>query len=422
MNFRSKATFITAFMAVTIIFGLQFLFMAPTVSAQTELNRISAVERSDGNGFVVRHHLTQAVDSFSVFQPRKDLIQMVLYAQDLDTLNFRHPEPHSAFKEFNLFNITTGFAVDIHLEENARFTTSAYPDQNGRDLLLALTTTTAENLAEITEDMEPIDWRPHTEQQAGQGDLFGDEAERVGSTFDVVVLDAGHGGKDPGSIGVGGIREKDIALAVTMKVGEYIKQNIPDLKVVYTRTDDSFVELAERGRIANQHSGDLFVSIHANSFSHQNIARQQQANGAEVYILGMARSQAAIDVMKRENAALMYENGDTEQLTEEELLIYELTNAGNMSTSERIAEKVENQFRERAQRRSRGVKQAGFQVLYEASMPGVLIELGFLSNPNEARYLNTEYGQAIVASAIFRSIRDFKIDYDRMNNRQTSTR
>ena len=422
MNFRSKTSFIVAFTAIAIVFGIQFLFLAPTASAQTELNRISAVERSDGNGFVVRHHLSQAVDSFSVFQPRKDLIQMVLYAQDLDTTDFRHPDPHSAFKEFNLFNITNGFAVDIHLQEDVHFTSSAYHDQNGRDLLLALTNTDPANLTDLTEEMDPIDWELHTEQQDDEGDLFGDEGPRMGSTFDVVVLDAGHGGKDPGSIGVGGVREKDIALAVTMKVGEYIEQNIPDLKVVYTRTEDEFVELAERGRIANQHNGDLFVSIHANSFSHQNIARQQQANGAEVYILGMARSQSAIDVMKRENAALMYENGDTEQLTEEELLIYELTNAGNMSTSERIAGKVENQFRERAQRRSRGVKQAGFQVLYEASMPGVLIELGFLSNPNEAQYLSTEYGQAIVASAIFRSIRDFKEEYDRMNNRQTSTR
>jgi len=237
----------------------------------------------------------------------------------------------------------------------------------------------------------------------------------------VVVLDAGHGGRDPGSIGVGGIREADIALKVALKVGEYIEQNIPDLKVVYTRTDNSFVGLAERGQIANENNGDLFVSIHANSFAHSNVHRQRSANGAEVYFLGMARSQSALDVMKRENAVIRFEEEQTQQLTEEDLLIYELTNAGNMRTSEELAVYIEQQFRERAQRRSRGVKQAGFQVLYEASMPGVLIELGFISNPDEARFLNTEYGQAIVASAIFRSIRDFKLRYDKSQNRQTSS-
>jgi len=136
----------------------------------------------------------------------------------------------------------------------------------------------------------------------------------------------------------------------------------------------------------------------------------------------MTRSESALEVMKRENSVIELESGQTKELTEEDLLIYELMNAGNMSTSQRIAEMIEQQFRERAQRKSRGVKQAGFQVLYEASMPGVLIELGFLSNPNEANYLTSEYGQSIVASAIFRSIRDFKLDYDKSYNRETTSR
>jgi N-acetylmuramoyl-L-alanine amidase len=209
---------------------------------------------------------------------------------------------------------------------------------------------------------------------------------------------------------------------VALKVGKYIEENIPELKVVYTRTDDRFIELEERGRIANRHGGDLFVSIHANAFNHRNKARERSVHGAEVYFLGMARSETALEVMKRENSVIELESGETEELTEDDLLIYELMNAGNMSTSQRIAEMIESQFRERAQRKSRGVKQAGFQVLYEASMPGVLIELGFLSNPNEANYLTSEYGQSIVASAIFRSIRDFKLDHDKSFNRETTSR
>lgn len=400
----------------------------PEASAQQELNRISAVERSDGQGYVVRFHLSETIDSSKVIQPTTGLFQVMLYSQNLDTVNFIPPVKGSVFEEFNLYNLPSGVAVDIKLNEGNYFNFSTYPDQNRKDLLLALTQTTRENLTGITEEIAPIQW-----------DLFGGSADtgdleefslldmpqneqRNGSRFDVVVIDAGHGGWEPGAGGVNGAYEKDVTLAVALKVGEYIEQNIPDLKVVYTRTKDDYVSLVDRGKIANENNGDLFVSIHANSFAHANRVRQRSVNGAEVYFLGMARSQSALEVMKRENSVVQFETGEIEELTDDDLLIYELMNAGNMSTSQRFAEKIENQFRERAQRRSRGVKQAGFQVLYEASMPGVLIELGFISNPDEARFLSSEYGQAIVASAIYRSIRDFKLNYDRSYNRQTSLR
>lgn len=416
--------------AFLILFCMPLFYSGSLLHAQNELNRISAVERSDGQGYVVRYHLTQPVDSFEVFQPTENLIQMILYSEELDTVRFIKPESSSVFKSFDIYDVPSGFAVDINLNDGHYFNTRAYPDQNRRDLLLALTATNRENLSSLVEGMEPIQWSLYSRSDDSDDsdfeielDIFDeDDFTRLnGSKFEVVVIDAGHGGRDPGSIGVGGIRESDIALAVALKVGEYIEQNIPDLKVVYTRTDDSFVGLAERGKIANKHNGDLFVSIHANSFAHSNVHRQRSANGAEVYFLGMARSQSAIEVMKRENAVIRFEDNQPEELTEEDLLVYELTNAGNMRTSEELAVQIEKQFRERAQRRSRGVKQAGFQVLYEASMPGVLIELGFISNPDEARFMNSEYGQTILASAIFRSIRDFKLQYDRRYNRQTTS-
>ena len=423
-----RQKFIRVFAAAFFILCcIPLLHSGSDLQAQHELNRISAVERSDGLGYVVRYHLTQPVDSFDVFQPTENLIQMMLYSEQLDTVEFIKPEISDVFKSFELYDVPSGIAVDITMNDGYYFNTRTYPDQNRRDLLLALTTTTKDNIAGLVDGMEPIQWSlysltddPDFEIEL---DIFDDgDFERMnGSKFEVVVIDAGHGGRDPGSIGVGGIRESDVALAVALKVGEYIEQNIPDLKVVYTRTDDRFIGLAERGKIANNHNGDLFVSIHANSFSHNNIQRQRSAYGAEVYFLGMARSQSALDVMKRENAVIRFEDDQPEQLTEEDLLVYELTNAGNMRTSEELAVQIEKQFRERAQRRSRGVKQAGFQVLYEASMPGVLIELGFLSNPNEANFINSEYGQTIFASAIFRSIRDFKLQYDKRYNRQTTS-
>lgn len=398
------------------------------VFAQTELSRVSVVERSDGLGYVVRHHLSGAVDSSRVMQPSEDLFQVILYDSDLDTTNFRPMPTGSVFRDFELFVLPEGVAMNIYLHEGHYFNFKTYPDQNGKDLLLALTGTSRDNLTGITPEVMPINWQLYiSEQTEENSDSFSTDTDTTedgrsnGSKFEVVVIDAGHGGKDPGTLGAR-VREKDVTLEVAKRVGRYIEENIPDLKVVYTRTDDRFVGLEERGKIANDHDGDLFISIHANAFDHPSRARKQSVAGAEVYFLGMARSQSALEVMKRENSVIEYETGEIQELTEEDLLIYELMNAGNMSTSQRIAEKVEHQFRERAQRKSRGVKQAGFQVLYEASMPGVLIELGFLSNPSEANYLTSEYGQSIIASAIYRSIRDFKLDYDRSYNRQTSSR
>lgn len=416
-----------AFKLISLIFIVSGFTFLPELSAQTELDRVSAVERSDGKGFVIRYHLSKAIDSSTVIQPSVNLIQISIYSSDIDTVNFNNASPGPVFSDFELFKIPDGIAMNIHIQDGHYFNFQSYTDVNGTDYLLALTSTDETSMTGITPEIEPIDWSLFANRQSSvanttNGTSNNSEPTRANrSSFDVVVIDAGHGGKDPGTIG-GKIREKDVVLDVALKVGQYIEENIPDLKVVYTRTDDRFIELEERGRIANRLGGDLFVSIHANAFDHRNKARKQSVHGAEVYFLGMARSKTALEVMKRENSVIALESGEKDELNEEDLLIYELMNAGNMSTSQRIAEMIENQFRERAQRKSRGVKQAGFQVLYEASMPGVLIELGFLSNPNEANYLTSEYGQSIVASAIFRSIRDFKLDFDKSYNRETISR
>jgi N-acetylmuramoyl-L-alanine amidase len=418
----SKAVYRQLFLLVSIV-GLFGILCPNTMMAQTELSRVSAVERSDGKGFVIRYHLSEPIDSATVIQPSADLIQMAIYSSEIDTTNFQFPPSGPVFESFDLYKISGGIALNIHLQDGNYFNYNTYTDRNGTDYLLALTSTTSSSMTGITSDMDPINWALFSQKSSTAFDdtSAGETSIEQGDRIDVVVIDAGHGGKDPGTSG-GRIREKDVVLDVALKVGEYIKEHIPDLEVVYTRTDDTFISLEDRGRIANENNGDLFISIHANAFDHHNKARKQSVYGAEVFFLGMARSQTALEVMKRENSVIEFESGDVEELTEEDLLIYELMNAGNMSTSQRIAEIIEQQFRERAQRKSRGVKQAGFQVLYEASMPGVLIELGFLSNPNEANYLTSEYGQSIVASAIFRSIRDFKEDYDKSFNRETTTR
>ncbi|MEX2435149.1 MAG: N-acetylmuramoyl-L-alanine amidase [Balneolaceae bacterium] len=401
----SKDALFTLFLLIGVLFGLK----PGEASAQNNLDRISTVERSDGKGYVVRYHLEEMVDSFKVVHSSPDLIQMSLYSTDLDTAGIQFPPVSSTFQNVHVHYTPQGLGVDIFLGAQNYFKAIAYSDQNGKDVLLALEKTSLSEVEKITENTDPIIWGMESPAITFEDQDNSFLQLRDDMDFDVIVLDAGHGGKDPGSSNRKmGLQEKDIALSVTLKVGEYIEQNLPDVDVVYTRTEDEFIPLEERGLMANRAGGDLFVSIHANS------VRTPNASGSEIFFLGLERSESALDVMKRENSVLELENGNgTLELSEEELLIYELANSGNIAVSERIAAMVENQFRARAQRRSRGVKQARLVVLWHASMPAILVELGFLSNPQEARYMNSDYGQSILASAIFRAIRDFKLEYDK---------
>lgn len=402
----------TSILTILCLFTLQFVWVSEYLSAQPRLERISIHERSDGKGHVFRYQLTEDVDSFLVSQPSPDLIQFMLYAPGMDTLDFTPPNESEIYTHIDYHKNLHGFGVDIFLSEDTFMKANAYPDRNGPDMLLALEYTSEKQITDLADRTNFIYWfdfeqSPSTEFVYAENNSI--VPLREGKEFNTIVIDAGHGGHDPGSINrTLGLQEKDIALEVALRVGDYIKEHIPDIEVIYTRDDDTFVDLEERGLIATRAKADLFLSIHLNA------VRNSQAYGSEVFFLGMHRSESALEIMKRENSVVnLEENGGPVHLSEEELLIYELANAGNIAVSERIAAMVEHQFRNRAMRRSRGVKQAGLMVLWHASTPAVLVELGFLSNPAEARYMNSEYGQTILASAIFRAIRDFKQEYDR---------
>ncbi len=409
----------TPILTILCSLTMLLLWVPGKLSAQNQLERISVHERSDGKGYVFRYHLTEEIDSFAVSQPSPDLIQLMLYSQNLDTLDYTHPEESPAYAQIDYHKNSEGFGFDIFLDKETFVEATAYPDRNSKDMLVALEYTSEEKITKITEGTDFIYWHEFGDEPATEFVYGGDDTTvplRDGREFDTIVIDAGHGGHDPGTMNRKlGLREKDIALKVALQVGDYIKEHIPDMEVIYTRDDDTFVDLDERGLIATHAKADLFLSIHLNA------ARNSQAHGSEVFFLGMHRSESALEIMKRENSVVnLEENSAQQELSEDELLIYELANAGNIAISERIAAMVEHQFRNRAQRRSRGVKQAGLMVLWHASTPAILVELGFLSNPTEARYLNSEYGQTILASAIFRAVRDFKVEYDRSIH-QTNT-
>ncbi|MGM0588363.1 MAG: N-acetylmuramoyl-L-alanine amidase family protein [Bacteroidota bacterium] len=399
------------------------------------LEHLSSAERSDGKGYVVRMHMNAEVDSFRVFQPNASMIQVALYAPNTDTSQVDFTLSDTPFDHVSLHPIEFGLGIDIYLDDEEYYIADIYRDGQSNDILVAMTAASATDLEVLTDGMSPIPWERltrdaaemvvDTAQLATEMDTADQEATpsqdleytsaRNKMKFDVVVIDAGHGGRDPGSIGYRGVKEKDVTLAVALKLGNYIKKYLPDVKVVYTRDDDTFIGLQERGRYANKHEGDLFVSIHCNSF------HRRDARGSEVFFLGMHKSEDALEVAKKENSVIALEdNPAKKKLTENELLIYELANSAYMAVSERIAGMVEQQFNERAQRYSRGVKQAGFVVLYHASMPAVLVELGFLTNPGEQRFLTSDYGQSIMASALFRAIRNYKERYEKTQHYNTN--
>lgn len=228
--------------------------------------------------------------------------------------------------------------------------------------------------------------------------------------FDVVVIDAGHGGKDPGAIGMTGVREKDVNLAVALKLGKLIEQKLEGVKVIYTRKTDEFIELYKRGKIANEAGGKLFISIHCNSTVQKDIAHR----GFEVYLLRPGRTKEAIQIAEFENSVIKYEDNPNryKQLTDENFILVSMAHSQYMRYSERFSDLLNQDWKKNVEIPSLGIKQAGFYVLVGASMPSVLIETGFLSNRKDEAYLNSFSGQLEIAQSIFNSIKKFKQYYD----------
>ncbi|MBU0473048.1 MAG: N-acetylmuramoyl-L-alanine amidase [Bacteroidetes bacterium] len=235
--------------------------------------------------------------------------------------------------------------------------------------------------------------------------------EKAKWNFDVLIIDAGHGGKDPGAIGITGVKEKDVNLKIALELEKIIKEKMDGIKVVLTRDDDSFVELFKRGKIANENEGKLFISIHANSVGKKN----KNARGFDVYLLRPGKTEKAIEIAEIENSVIKYED-DAERyqkLTNENFILVSMAHSAYMRYSEKFAGILSQNWSTGVKEiPSRGVKQAGFYVLVGASMPSVLVETGFLSNRADEAYLNSKNGQREIAKSIFKSIEDYRKYYN----------
>lgn len=233
-----------------------------------------------------------------------------------------------------------------------------------------------------------------------------------------VVIDAGHGGKDPGCHG-SKYKEKDVALAVALKLGKYIEDNMKDVKVVYTRKTDVFIELQQRAEIANKAKADLFICIHCNSACYRDKKLKKDicnddAQGAETYVMGIKNEQGKLDVAKRENSAILLEDNYVKKYdgfdpnSDESYIIMSMFTDTYLQQSLSFASKVQKQYRGKAGRSDKGVKRASLWVLWRTFMPSVLTEIGFLTNPEEEQFLGSSKGQDYIASGLFRAFREYK--------------
>lgn len=235
-----------------------------------------------------------------------------------------------------------------------------------------------------------------------------------------VVIDAGHGGKDPGALGPGKAREKDIALSIALKLGEDISKNFPDVNVIYTRKTDVFLELHERAEIANKAKADLFIAIHINSSTNPDFY------GTSCYVLGLHRTEANLEVAKRENSVILLEddrdkNYEFDPNTPEGHIIMSMKQNAFLDQSISYASKIEDHLENSAKRKSMGVKQAGFYVLYKTAMPSILAEVGFISNPEEEKYLLSPKGQDQIANSLFNAFKEYKVEMEGSQTTKTTT-
>ena len=226
----------------------------------------------------------------------------------------------------------------------------------------------------------------------------------------VVVIDAGHGGKDPGNLGTGrySLTEKDVTLDVSNKLAEYIRKKMPDVKVILTRTGDSFPKLSSRVKIANNAEADVFISIHCDAFT------TEKARGCGTYVMGMHKTEESLNSAMRENASIFKEDNYEDNYDgfdpndPDTYIALSLRQNVFLDNSLQLGSLIQNQFRDKVGRKDRGVRQAGYYVISFTSMPSVLVELGFLTNPNEEDFLQSEDGRTYMASALFRAFREYR--------------
>ena len=381
----------------TVLVAAAVLAAAP-VRADVDIERVSFARSADGQTIVARLHTSDRVRAYSVDQ-EGGAVELVVYDAHL-ARRVRRGDAQAPVQGYRLEAGEDRVTVRFDVAPEA--TVRAYPDRDSDDLLVAFSAQGGP--ASGTPVVRPRAPEPRAPIVTTSTAVPGD-AERW--RLDTIVLDAGHGDHDHGAR-ANGTSDKEVSLGVVLRLGRMIERELPGVRVVYTRDDDTFVPRRERGRIANREGGKLFISVHANA------AANTSAYGTETFFLALRGDPSAREVMARENAAVgaeadpeLYESAD-----DGGDILRAMALSAYREESQTFARLVEREFAASG-RRSRGVKQANFDVLWAASMPAVLVETGFITNRDEARLLKSDRGREQTARAIFNAIRAYKEVYER---------
>ena len=441
---------------------------------QARLDRVSLAKRGDGKGYVIRLHTSARLGDadFAVAQAGPNAVDVTLGRTRLGS-RLRRADPAGPVRGYMVRQRGSDVVLRVQLDPQRPLNVVYYPDGARPHMLVAVnyvddgdvygrplsgeevaarraappeTTAPPQETTTRSRARSPVVYASNDEAEpdgaeptptpvqpprtvatsparvpgndAAEGEpVAAEEAESVAAVadgavwrLDRIVIDAGHGGKDPGTM-AHGAREKDIALAIALKLGRMIENEL-GIDVVYTRSDDRFIELEQRGKIANEAGGKLFVSIHVNAIGG---ARARTVKGTNTFFLGLHKSESARRVMERENAVVKLESNPEKyaRFSEDDLIMQTLAQSAFLEKSEQLAGLIESQFSSRAGRHSRGVRQAGFYVLWSAAMPAVLVETGFLTHPEDARFLKSEAGQTEIAQAVFHAVRAYKNVYEK---------
>ncbi|CUU06416.1 N-acetylmuramoyl-L-alanine amidase [Candidatus Kryptobacter tengchongensis] len=333
------------------------------------------------NGYLFKILTARKISDYEVWLGRNNWLYITIANAKVDISALKNLSAPELFSDIEVIPHSRSVQISFKLKPKIKHY-EVIADKNGTDILISL------YIDEIISRIEDVKRK---------------------FLLDVVVIDAGHGGKDPGAIGVYGTREKDITLAVAKKLKTLI-ENL-GIKVVMTREEDEFVELYRRGQIANSNGGKIFISLHCNSMPY----KPHSANGFEVYILRPGKTEDAIRIAERENAVIKLEENYEERykhLTDESYILTAMAHNVYVKNSERFAEILHKEAGKILDIKVNGVSQAGFYVLVGASMPSVLVEMGYLSNPEEEKYLRSETNQWKIARTIFNAVKKFKEEYE----------
>ncbi|HTX18791.1 MAG TPA: N-acetylmuramoyl-L-alanine amidase [Bacteroidota bacterium] len=360
------------------------------------------------NGYLLRIHSKKQITDADKFERDDGWLYVTLPNATVDTLALDAIQPTPLFDRVLAVQSPTSAQIAFKLTKKVA-TSEILSDSGSDDVLISLHTSSPVPRREIAAERRLKEEDEQKRQEELQSQL---EAQRKKWKLDVVVLDAGHGGNDPGTLGTIGTREKDITLGIVLKLGKLIEEQLPEVKVVYTRKTDRFVELYRRGQIANENQGKLFISIHCNSLER----KPSPTNGFEIYLLRPGKTEDAVKIAEKENAVVRLEKDYQDRykgLTEENFIIVNMAQSAYVRQSEQFAADLEQEMGKKMTSASHGVKQAGFYVLVGASMPNVLIETGYLSNRHDEMFLRSPSGQQIVAESILEALKRYKASYER---------